>query len=70
MRTLMNCFWKVRYENLNELFFGESGMRTLVNCFWRVRYENLGELSSMRNLLVSGEVHNAVIVLVIKYDVV
>ena len=43
-------------------------MRTLVNCFWRVRYENLGK--SIRNLLVSGEVHNAVIVLVIKYDVV
>ena len=43
-------------------------MRTLVNCFWRVSYENLGK--SIRNLLVSVEVHNAVIVLVIKYDVV
>ena len=26
MRTLMNCFWKVRYENLSELFFRDSGM--------------------------------------------
>ena len=33
MRTLMNCFWRVRYENLCELFFRDSGMRTLVNYF-------------------------------------
>ena len=44
MRTLVNCFWRVRYENLGRLFFRESGMRTLVNCYWRVRYENLNEL--------------------------
>ena len=24
MRTLVNCFWRVRYENLGKLFFLES----------------------------------------------